>query len=58
MFVIVEMEWDYNNLDYLGVYGPYRSDRKAKQAYDKLILNKKSFIQYEIKKIEKLNIKA
>jgi hypothetical protein len=58
MFVIVEMEWDYNNLDYLGVYGPYRSDKKAKQAYDKLMLNKKSFIRYEIKKIEKLNIKA
>jgi hypothetical protein len=58
MFVIVEMEWDYNNLDYLGVYGPYRSDKKAKQAYDKLMLNKKSYVSYQIKKIEKLKFSA
>lgn len=54
MFVIVEMEWNYNNLDYMGVYGPYHSEKKAKQAYIKLMLNKKSYVSYEIKNVEKL----
>ena len=58
MFVIVEMEWDYNNLDYLGVYGPYRSDKIAQKAYEKLMQNKKSYISYQIKKIEKLQLPA
>lgn len=56
MFVIVEMEWDCNNLDYLGVYGPYRSDKIAQKAYEKLMENKKSYISYQIKKIEKLKL--
>lgn len=58
MFVIVEMEWDYNNLDYLGVYGPYRSDKIAQKAYEKLMQNKKSYVSYQIKKIEKLKLSA
>lgn len=58
MFVIVEMEWDYDNLDYLGVYGPYRSDKIAQKAYEKLMQNKKSYVSYQIKKIEKLKLSA
>ena len=55
MFVIVEMEWDYNNLDYLGVYGPYRSDKKAKQEYDKLMRNKNPISATRSKKLNSLS---
>ena len=58
MWVIVELEWDYNNLDYLSVYGPYKSIVKATDAYDKLMENKKSYISYQIKEIQKLEFKA
>lgn len=58
MWVIAEMEWDYNNLDYLGVYGPFYSEAKAKKVYDKLMQNRKSHIGYEIKKVEKLKFRA
>lgn len=58
MWVIVELEWDYNNLDYLGVYGPFYSENKAEKVFDKLMANKKSYISYQLKQVDKLEFKA
>jgi len=59
MWVIVEMEWHYNDLDYMDVYGPYSSEAKAKKVFDKLMLARKvEYISYEVKQIQKLKLQA
>lgn len=54
MWVIAEMEWHYNDLDHMQVFGPYYSEAKAKKVFSKLVAsNNKGNITYELKKVQK-----
>jgi len=54
MFVIVECEFDYNNLDHIEVYGPFETEELAFQKYYNWMKNKPSYIQYYIKKVNEV----
>ena len=57
MFVIAELVYvDYDEFEIWSVYGPYRSENKAKKVYDKLMKDVRKNINYEIRKLEKLDI--
>jgi hypothetical protein len=56
MWVIAEMEWHYNDLDHMQVFGPYYSEAKAKKVFGELVSNRKGNISYELKKVQKLKL--
>jgi hypothetical protein len=53
MWAIVEIEWHYNEIEDMQIYGPFRSEAKAKKVFDKLRLNRKSNITYEMRRLSK-----
>lgn len=56
MWVIAELEWHYNDLDHMQVFGPYYSEAKAKKVFGELVSNRKGNITYELKKVQKLKL--
>jgi hypothetical protein len=54
MWVIVECEFDYNNLDHMEIYGPFENEERAIEEHSKWMKNKRSYQEYYIKRVNDL----